>query len=285
MSGSYSPGNIYIYCGDGKGGYLAPTIIKDEKGKDLAIESASAPAIIDWNSDGKPDLILGFISGTAKVIINKGGFVFGDAQDVLAGGAAIQSPNGGPAVADWDGDGVQDLIFGTGEGEVMFYKGAKSESGYTFAKGLQLLSGTRYKAQTDRSAGRPKPSIVDWNGDGKLDLLVGDFQSIRKEPQNLTKAQIKKRDDLMKKRSEQSQVFMKLYQKLMDKVAKKAGYANADSVPKDKQAEFQQQLSKELQNDPDYKAYIKNYMTLSRELAPLEGTSEVQGHVWVYLRK
>ena len=76
ITGSYDPGNIYIYLGTGKGKYLAPKLIKDEKGKDLAIQSASSPTVIDWNSDGKSDLIVGFISGRAKLLINKGDFVF-----------------------------------------------------------------------------------------------------------------------------------------------------------------------------------------------------------------
>ncbi len=285
ISGSYSPGNIYIYCGNGKGGYLEPKLVKDEKGKDLAIESASAPAVIDWNGDGKPDLIVGFIAGNAKLLINKGNFVFGSVQDVKAGGAVISGSNMGTAVADWDSDGTLDLLMGFGGGQIMFYKGTKAAEGYEFAKGVELVSGTNYQAQKDRSSDRPKMNVADWNGDGKPDLLVGDFSSEQKEPKNLTAAQKKRRDELQKKQSDLSQSFTKAYQKTISRVLKKHGYKDEQSVPAEKKQEFQQEVMKELQKDEDYKTYNAKMQAIYKDLAPLQGTYETNGYVWVYLRK
>jgi len=260
-------------------------LIKDEKGKDLAIQSAAAPSVIDWNHDGKPDLIVGFITGNAKLLINKGNFVFGSVQDVKAGGAIISGSNMGATVADWDGDGTSDLIMGFASGQVMFYKGTKTSDGYEFAKGEELVSGFKYPAPKDRSADRPKPAVADWNGDGKLDLLVGDFSSEQKEPKNLTAAQKKKRDDLIKKQSTLSQDFSKMYQAIINRVLKKYGYKDEQSVPFEKKQEFQKELMKALQKDETYKSYSTKMQAIYTELAPLQGSFEAYGYVWVYLRK
>jgi hypothetical protein len=191
----------------------------------------------------------------------------------------------GAAVADWDTDGTLDLLMGFSGGQILYYKGTKKSEGYEFAKGVELVSGFTYPAPKDRSGDRPKMSVADWNGDGKLDLIVGDFSSEQKEPKNLTVAKKKKRDELLKKQSDMSQDFMKAYQKIISRVLKKYGYKDEKSVPADKKQEFQQEIMKELQKDKDYAAYSEKSQAIYKELAPLQGTYETNGYVWVYLRK
>jgi hypothetical protein len=170
-------------------------------------------------------------------------------------------------------------------GQIMFYKGTKTADGYEFAKGVELVSSTNYQAQKDRSSDRPKMSVADWNGDGKLDLLVGDFSSEQKEPKNLTAAQKNKRAELQKKQSDLSQSFSKAYQKISSQVLKKHGYKDEQSVPAEKKQEFQQEVMKELQKDAAYKTYSAKMQAIYTELAPLQGSYETNGYVWVYLRK
>jgi hypothetical protein len=55
---------------------------------DLQVSYYSAPTVVDWNNDGKKDLVVGqFYYGNVVVFLNVGT----DANPVFNGGAAIQS--------------------------------------------------------------------------------------------------------------------------------------------------------------------------------------------------
>jgi hypothetical protein len=74
------------------------------------------------------------------------------------------------AVADWNADGLADLLIGGATGHVLFYpnRGTKTQPHYSYA---QLVTADE---------GRPldvgwsaAPLAVDWDGDGRIDLLSG----------------------------------------------------------------------------------------------------------------
>jgi len=143
---------------------------------------------VDWNNDGKKDLISGDTRGQVWVFLNTGT----DEAPELAAGVRVQA-GGVPIISsryakgksnplmghysklhygDWDDDGLKDLLIGqdgTGRGQggqVAFYKNTGTESEPKFDKPeLLKLPGPKMS--------RPSPYIVDWDADGKLDLLFG----------------------------------------------------------------------------------------------------------------
>ena len=144
---------------------------------------------MDWNNDGKKDLISGDTKGQVWVFLNKGT----DEAPELAAGVRVEA-YGGPIVAaqyakggsasnaqdlmgkysklhygDWNADGLKDLLIGqTGksEGNVLFYKNIGTDDAPKFAKPKPLeLPGQKMS--------RPSPYVVDWDRDGKQDLLFG----------------------------------------------------------------------------------------------------------------
>lgn len=86
--------------------------------------------------------------------------------------------------ADWDGDGVTDLVAGNSEGKVLFFRNRGTTAAPAFARGLPLLAGGEpihaqqgywgIQGPGEARWGYISPCIVDWNGDGAPDLVSSD---------------------------------------------------------------------------------------------------------------
>ena len=121
ISGSYDPGECYLFRGLGKGEYAARETIVDKSGKPVLRypdqkqnyqSFGSWPVMVDWDNDADLDLLVGGFDGTMFVRLNtpvKDRPVF-DATNlkVQADGKELKvsgDPAGHatPAVVDWDG--------------------------------------------------------------------------------------------------------------------------------------------------------------------------------------
>ena len=151
----------------------------------MNVGSASAPFAIDWNGDGKPDLIVGTVNGDLVLVLNVGTRdqpAFGEPRPLLAGKKPIKIESGdsAPVVADWDGDGKPDLIVGAGDGSVVWFRNEGTRRDPVFAAAQFLVPASPSPGHDDSARSpadwgiRAKPCVVDWDGDGRLDLLVGD---------------------------------------------------------------------------------------------------------------
>jgi hypothetical protein len=144
-----------------------------------ANRNASAASVVDWDGDGDLDLLVGNIMGEIHWIENTGTKTqpkWGERKPVcLADGTEIKIDSGDahPLAVDWDGDGVLDLLVGTGNGHVLFYKGSKKAGQKTpaLAAPVELTAGGKPIAVGERA----KLCVADWNGDGAPDLIVGNF--------------------------------------------------------------------------------------------------------------
>ncbi len=72
-------------------------------------------------------------------------------------------------VADWDGDGDQDLLVGNFDGGVYLISNAGTATSYAFGKERPLTA----NGQPVKVNGKAAPFAADWDKDGDLDLLAG----------------------------------------------------------------------------------------------------------------
>jgi hypothetical protein len=148
-------------------------------GQPIEVVDASAPFAVDWNEDGLLDLLVGCAYqgttwGTLRLYINvgsPGSPEFYDYELLKCGGFEIVEPIIKPKVADLNGDGRKDLVLGIGSARFLFFENCGSDEHPEFAS-----------CDTLQSQGRPidlsyygLPCLCDWNDDGLLDLLAGDY--------------------------------------------------------------------------------------------------------------
>ena len=153
----------------------------------LGTNHSPAPTVVDWNNDGRDDLVIGLRSssqyGGVAVALRRadGGlepltsvFTTGDVQSVI--GFMLYAR---PAVADWNGDGAKDLLFGTyyGNKGVVACTNAGTDSAPEIhgadCSQLHTDSSALVGVTTGSTVAYTSPEIVDWDDDGDLDLLVG----------------------------------------------------------------------------------------------------------------
>jgi hypothetical protein len=187
---------------------------------------ASSVAVADWNGDGLLDLIVGDIRGHVSVYLNEGTkrhYAFGKPIRLKANGKEIAVPHGdaGPCVADWDGDGLLDLIVGCGDGSVIFYRNIGTPKKPKLAEGVVLIPPGTIEYDVQKMSKEPtrgvraKVCVVDYNGDGLPDLLVGDLSNQRPNTPEPTpeekKKQVAARKEMEKLQAEYGGLVQKLF--------------------------------------------------------------------------
>jgi len=129
----------------------------------------SSPQAVDWNSDGKCDIISGDRNGYFNVFVAVDSELTGYKMFKLMDSTVLDvGGNSQPAVVDWDGDGKKDLILGTEAGLIRLYKNQTSDSWPMF-QGYETL----YAAGARINLYRGNPYVFDLDRDSVLDLICG----------------------------------------------------------------------------------------------------------------
>ena len=214
LSGSYSrmkgemAGVFQVLWGQENGSFKTAEVLNGTDGEPLIVPAnkkemvdkiCTRPTAVDLDGDGHLDIVTGNFRGTFAVFAGTGAGEFAPKPSWLElandGGKLAVSAHSDPFFVDWDGDGDLDLLSGSSGGGVFLFTNVGSTTAPEFAARTEILkaagrsSGTRFG---DGHLTAPQSSTRIWiddiNGDGKLDILIGDNSGISTPADGLDEA-------------------------------------------------------------------------------------------------
>jgi hypothetical protein len=171
LLGTYYPSYIYLFLNTGSDS--SPVFGSGNKlefaDNGMSINFGSSIFVVDWDNDGKKDVLVaqqGFVYLLKNVGTNTyPQFTSTEVSPILQAGTNI-------FVVDWNNDGKKDLIVGhdgwNNHAYIDLYINIGTDSSPAFADPTQIVAD---QAPICRSYGSA-PFVVDWNYDGKKDLVV-----------------------------------------------------------------------------------------------------------------
>jgi len=144
------------------------------QGKESEGGTHSHPFVVDYDMDGRKDLLLGTQEGKIALFINSGTEStphFLRHHFLKAGGKDINvGTHAAPFIVDYNNDGAEDLLVGSGAGLLLYYsnQGSTSEPSFTSPKVLKDAEGAALAVDSYCT-----PCVVDWNEDHRKDIVLG----------------------------------------------------------------------------------------------------------------
>ncbi len=234
LSGSYSrhdrdmAGLFQVLYGT-EGGFQAPRALQGSDGKLLIVAAdedhvtdkiCTRPTAVDLDGDGRLDIVTGNFTGTFALFRGEGGGKFAPVHSWLVGedGQALSvDAHSDPFFVDWDGDGDLDLLSGSSAGGVFLFANVGTREQARWAARQTVVAPVGHGHDGIRMGedwiqgpqGATRVWADDIDGDGKLDLLLGDSVTICHPAEGLDEATVKERlqewDEKLQKLSDRMQ--------------------------------------------------------------------------------
>ncbi len=133
---------------------------------------APAPFVCDFDADGKRDLLVGtgwegYVYFYRNTNTDQAPILAPGVQLMVGGSPLLVAARATPYFCDWDGDGLNDLLCGDGNGGVNFFKNIGTARAPALAPSVSVEAGGVPLNLGIRSVVR----IYDWDRDGAKDLL------------------------------------------------------------------------------------------------------------------
>jgi len=173
-------GCFYVFRRLKDGGFaprqkVKPVFPPEQFGRVRTSALASRVAVADLNGDGKPDVLIGGrdrgflgvvygpLAGKDELTVQR---MWPEGQEPYPPGTRLST---NPVLADWDGDGLPDLILGLRGGErrrgVYWCRNVGTKREPKFGPSQLLVADNDVHRITGIC-------VADWNGDGRPDLIA-----------------------------------------------------------------------------------------------------------------
>jgi len=273
LSGSYT-GEVYLFERGESGRFAQGRFLTVSDGSPLNCSTSITPEAVDMDGDGDLDLVIGSRTSGVFVITNQGtrqvpAWSTKSTKLTTVTGKRVKGSNAHHA--DWDGDGLRDLVVGSEWGEAAWYRNVGSNNKPKYGDRTVLIPRRKFveidagTTPTDPGS-RTKVHVTDYNGDGRVDLLVGDVQWHWKTLTPLTPEKKLEKKAFRPKYNAAKDAYFKVVEERNSYVGRKGG------IPKDV-------LDR-------YRKASEIFRPFQIQMASYDRRrSETHGFVWVYLRK
>lgn len=225
----------------------------------------------DYDNDGDLDLIVGCFGEQFYLYENKADEENG-AQSLVETPIELSiksnSHHSAPHLADWDNDGDLDLLSGTSNGGALISENTGTAEKPDWQPFKQLVKPTSVYEQNPNDIQLAQATRVwttDWNGDGLLDLLIGDNSTLVTPVSGMSAQEVAEGKAAIEKEmqavSEKMEAFMPKYQAAMEKGEE------PDEKTNRMMEEYSMKISEIYERKSDFE------------------TSESTGFVWLLIRK
>jgi hypothetical protein len=279
LSGSYSrmdkamAGLFQVLYGKADGTFKKAEVLKGTDGEPLIIpikgeeqmteNICTRPFAVDWDGDGNLDLVVGNFAGSFYWFKGEGNGKFNPKPEKILDSEGqplhISGHHGDPFVIDIDGDGDLDVLSGSTEGGVQWAENTAGKGKPPVLKPFRPL----IKPGKEIKYGEPLKEndlvgptsstriwVADVDGDGKLDILVGDNTTLTSPAKGVS------REEFDTKRKE--------WDVKMEQIAQEMNDEKADDEKRNKARE----------------KFQKHYEERNKFMK-----EERTGFVWLYLQK
>lgn len=273
------PVQPYLFRQDGNGTFTRSRLVSGDRFGAGRLTSFFAT---DWDQDGDFDLLHGNLNGRVILVENIGTRTSprfateyetirsGDRNLLMVGGTST------PVHVDWDNDGKRDLIVGSASGEVALFPNIGSEANPRFGEPQPLISESSGFIPND-PVGPGKvsiPSVVDYDGDGVLDLVIGDQLTELPDSRGLSAPQKARFEELLAEYErigeEQALILEAFRVRARDTEMGSAEFRLAFEEMRTKIQEIEG---------------LEQWRAIASELTELGGKLKSKGRLWVYVRE
>ena len=136
-----------------------------------------------------------------------------------------------------------------------------------------------------RPAMRPKPAVGDWNGDGKPDLLIGDFTMLRGKAPKLTQAEEAEHKKNTATIDRLSRLLEAMRVKYQAQAMKKLGFKEGQKLDAGQESRLAEETSLLMSADPQFDKANNELIEVFGNDQKYQPPVDYHGFVYVFLRK